>query len=103
MIVFKGAEMKFLGLLWSIVIWTVFATASSSEIKNPFLWHVSKGNTEFYLFGTMHLTDPSLLVLPQALENALDRSDAVYTEVSMELSEQMEATRLMLRKDGKIV
>jgi len=98
---FKGAEMKVLKLVWLIVMCTVLASASSGEIKTPFLWHLSKGNTEFYLFGTMHLADPSLQVLPEALEKALERSDAVYTEVSMEPAEQLEATRLMQREDGK--
>lgn len=93
--------MKILKLVWMMVVVTVLAAASSSAIKNPFLWHLSKGDTGFYLFGTMHLADPSLQVLPEALEKALERSDAVYTEVSMEPAEQLEATRLMQREDGK--
>lgn len=98
---YKGAEMKFLRLLVYLLVGSVLAVASSDAIKNPFLWHLSKGNTEFYLFGTMHLADPSLQVLPEALEKALSRADAVYTEVSMEPAEQLEATRLMQREDGK--
>ncbi|MBN2250389.1 MAG: TraB/GumN family protein [Campylobacterales bacterium] len=93
--------MKILKLVWLTVICTVLASASPGTIKNPFLWHLSRGNTGFYLFGTMHLADPSLQVLPVALEKALERSDAVYTEVSMEPADQLEATRMMLRLDGK--
>jgi len=98
---FKGAEMKFLRLLVYLLLGSVLAAASSDAIKNPFLWHVSKGDTEFYLFGTMHLADPSLQVLPETLGKALERSDAVYTEVSMEPAEQLESTRLMQRTDGR--
>ena len=98
---FKGAVMKILKLVCLTVICTVLASASSGAIKNPFLWHLSKGDTGFYLFGTMHLADPSLQVLPEALEKALERSDAVYTEVSMEPAAQLEATRLMQRADGR--
>lgn len=93
--------MKVLKLVWLTVICTVLSSASPGAIKNPFLWHLSKDNTGFYLFGTMHLADPSLQVLPEALEKALSRADAVYTEVSMEPAEQLEATRLMQREDGK--
>ncbi|MGC9350987.1 MAG: TraB/GumN family protein [Sulfurovum sp.] len=93
--------MKFLRLLVFLVLGSVLAAASSSGIKKPFLWHVDKGEAEFYLFGTMHLADPSLLVLPEAVKKALRRSDAVYTEVSMEPADQLKATGLMLRKDGE--
>lgn len=93
--------MKVLQIICFMLIGTFVASASSSGIKDPFLWHVSKNNTEFYLFGTMHLADPELLVLPKALKRALQHSDAVYTEVSMEPSVQMKAAMLMLRSDGK--
>lgn len=93
--------MKILRIIYLMVACTLLSAASSSEINNPFLWHVSKNNSEFYLFGTMHLADPALQVLPQSLETALNRSDAVYTEISMEPTEQMKATMLMLRSDGK--
>ncbi|MDD3592671.1 MAG: TraB/GumN family protein [Sulfurovum sp.] len=93
--------MKMLQLVWILLTGTVLASTSSSEIKAPFLWHLSKGNTEFYLFGTMHLSDPSLQVLPEALGKALSRADAVYTEISMESAEQFNATRVMQREDGK--
>ncbi|MFT7878960.1 MAG: TraB/GumN family protein [Sulfurimonas sp.] len=93
--------MRFLRVLVFFLVGNVLAAASSGTIKAPFLWHVSKGKTEFYLFGTMHLADPSLQVLPEGVEKAMVRSDAVYTEVSMEPSAQLKATRLMLRKDGE--
>ncbi|UFH60113.1 TraB/GumN family protein [Sulfurovum mangrovi] len=93
--------MRFLSMLVFLLLGTVMVAASSSAIKAPFLWHVNKGKVEFYLFGTMHLADPSLLVLPAKVEKAVERSDAVYTEVSMEPADQLKATRLMLRNDGK--
>ena len=93
--------MRFLRVLVFFLVGNVLAAASSGAIKAPFLWHAAKGKTEFYLFGTMHLADPSLAVLPEAVEQAVERSDAVYTEVSMEPADQLKATRLMLRKDGE--
>lgn len=101
MIVYEGVHMKLLRVFFYIVLLTVLSSASFSVIKNPFLWHVSKGKTEFYLFGTMHLADPLLKALPPQVEEALGRSDAVYTEVRMDPSEQMKSVELMMRTDGK--
>jgi len=41
------------------------STLANSAIKNPFLWEVTKDKEQFYLFGTMHLGDPDLQVLPE--------------------------------------
>ena len=92
---------KLIRAFFILLILTVFISASSIAIKNPFLWHVSKGKTEFYLFGTMHLADPVFQKLPVQLETVLKRSDAVYTEISMDPSVQMESTKLMIRDDGR--
>ena len=93
--------MRLLRVYLYIILVTVFSSASTSAIKDPFLWHVNKGKTEFYLFGTMHLSDPLLQELPTQLKRVLKRSDAVYTEVRMGPSEQMESVKLMMRNDGK--
>lgn len=93
--------MKLIRVFLYLFIMSVFVSASSGTVKHPFLWHVSKDNTAFYLFGTMHLADPSLEVLPPQLEKALERSDAVYTEIQMDPSVQQESIKLMMRTDGK--
>ena len=65
------------------------------------MWKVDKGEQHFYLFGTMHLADPDLQTLPKALSGVIDQSDFLRTEISMEIGNQLKASSLMLRKDGK--
>ena len=88
---------KLLVLLLSL---TIFAVAKEGLV-NPFLWEVKKGEQTFYLFGTMHLGDPKLQILPQALKVAIDKSDAVRTEIPMDVNLQMKSAILMMRSDGK--
>jgi uncharacterized protein YbaP (TraB family) len=95
-----GIKMKLLKILTLLLTFTIFAVANES-IKNPFLWEVKKGEQAFYLFGTMHLGDPKLQVLPSALKSAIDKSDEVRTEIPMDVSLQMKSVALMMRSDNK--
>ncbi len=88
---------KILIFLLSLSIFTV----ANEGIKNPFLWEVKKGEQNFYLFGTMHLGDPALQVLPKVLKIAIDKSDEVRTEIPMDASFQMKSAVLMMRSDDK--
>jgi len=88
---------KLLILLLSLTLLTV----ANEAIKHPFLWEVKKEEQVFYLFGTMHLGDPKLQMLPSALKVAIDKSDEVQTEIPMDASLQMKSATLMMRSDGK--
>ena len=88
---------KLLALLLTLTIFTV----ANEGIKNPFLWEVKKGEQTFYLFGTMHLGDPKLQMLPKALKVAIDKSDEVRTEIPMDVSFQMKSAVLMMRSDSR--
>lgn len=92
--------MKIFKLLTLLFALTVLSLASES-IDNPFLWEVKKGEQTFYLFGTMHLGDPKLQILPKALKDAIDKSDEVRTEVPMDVSFQVRSAALMMRHDTK--
>jgi len=92
--------MKLFKLLILLLTLTIF-TAANEGIKHPFLWEVKKGEQTFYLFGTMHLGDPKLQVLPKALKVAIDKSDEVRTEIPMDASFQMKSAALMMRSDDK--
>jgi uncharacterized protein YbaP (TraB family) len=70
--------------------------------EKPMLWKIERENAPpSYLFGTIHVSDPGVTNLHPAAQKAFDASDAVYTEVSMEMAAQLAATMAMLRKDGK--
>ncbi len=92
--------MKLFKLLTFLLSFTIL-TAANEGIKHPFLWEVKKGEHTFYLFGTMHLGDPKLQVLPVALKVAIDKSHEVHTEVPMDASLQMKSAVLMMRSDNK--
>ena len=74
---------------------------SQGHIDNPFLWKVTKDRQEFYLFGTMHLQVPELQILPKSLVEVIKRSDTVYTEIPMDISTQLHASRLVMRGDKR--
>ena len=92
--------MKLFKVLTLLLTFIVLSVANES-IKNPFLWEVKKGEQTFYLFGTMHLGDPKLQMLPFSLKTAIDKSDEVRTEIPMDASLQMKSVTLMMRSDNK--
>ncbi len=92
--------MKIFKLLILLLTLTSLGVAKQG-IDNPFLWEVKKGEQSFFLFGTMHLGDPKLQILPQALKVAIDKSDAVRTEIPMDVNLQMKSAALMMRRDAK--
>lgn len=91
--------MRLLSILILSLTFTL-GTLANSTIKNPFLWEVTKGKEQFYLFGTMHLGDPDLQVLPVKLQNIIKNSETVYTEVPMDFSTQLKAARAVMREDN---
>ncbi len=92
--------MKLFKLLILLLTFTILSVANEG-IKNPFLWEVKKDKQSFYLFGTMHLGDPKLQVLPKALKIAIDKSDEVRTEIPLDASLQMKSVALMMRSDNR--
>jgi len=75
--------------------------SAQERIRNPFLWKVTKGEQEFYLFGTIHLAEPELQLLPKSLVKVLNTSDRIYIEVPMDRATQRKATQLSLRRDHR--
>jgi hypothetical protein len=67
------------------------ADADTPAKPCPFLWEATSGDTTVYLFGTIHLPDERVLDLPPSVRGALDRADAVHTELPMDAATQMKA------------
>lgn len=64
------------------------------------LWKIEKGDVApSYLFGTMHLTDPRVLELPTAAEQAYQAADTVVIETTDILDPQKAAASLLSRPD----
>ncbi len=92
--------MKIMKIVLALVVLILSLTAEEI-LKNPFLWKVEKGNQSSYLFGTIHVPAPELSVLPTKVKKAIDSCDGVQTELDMNFMNQMKASQLMLRDDGK--
>ena len=88
---------KILFITWVL---TCFIFGQTTIVK-PFLWEVSKSTQTFYLFGTIHLADPVLQNLPRELKTAIDKSDEVRTELTLDADFPLKSWQLMLRKDHK--
>jgi len=55
---------------------------SSADLDHPsFLWEVTKGDAQAWLFGTMHFSDPEVTHLGLEVHQVLDAADAIFTEV----------------------
>ncbi len=92
--------MKSIKVVLVLVVLTL-SLAAEEVLKNPFLWKVEKNNQTSYLFGTIHVPAPELSVLPTKVKKAIDSCDGVQTELDMNFMNQMKASQLMLRDDGK--
>ncbi|MEM9101587.1 MAG: TraB/GumN family protein [Pseudomonadota bacterium] len=69
-------------------------SAEAQGITKPFLWEI-EGKVPSYLFGTIHLPDPSLYPLPASVSAALNRADHIYTEITLDAVTQLKATQAM--------
>lgn len=86
-----------------------FAADGTGEAREPehplkpFLWKVEGGDLEkpSWLFGTIHLGSGPLGTLHPAARRALDGSDAVFTELPMDMATQMGLTKHLLRDDDQ--
>ena len=64
------------------------------------LWRVEKdGVAPSYIFGTMHVTDPRALVLPEAAEKAFQASSQLVIETTEVLDPQGASMAMMARPD----
>ncbi len=77
-------------------------TEEPSKYADALLWKVSKDNLEpSYLFGTIHVSDPKIVNLPQAVSSTLNASDIFVMEAIPELEETLKLTQMMFFDDGR--
>jgi len=81
--------------LLTILTLTLFLFGSANE-QNLFLWKATKGNSTIYLFGTIHLPHPLVFSIMPKVKKVIDKSDAVYTEMTLDLATQLSALKYML-------
>lgn len=83
----------------AFVFAAVFSARAEGTAK-PLLWKIEGGKKPSYLFGTIHLTRPAVTTLPKTVSGALDRADAVFTEVPADMATMLGATQKMFLPDG---
>lgn len=79
------------------------AIPKQAGIQKPFLWRI-KAQTDdkpSYLFGTIHLSRPTVTALPPRVLTALHAVDAVYTEIPMDPTTLVQMTPRMFLPEGK--
>ncbi len=62
------------------LLFLLLPALAAAEWAAPFLWRI-EGDKPSYLFGTIHLADPRLAILPAAVDDAFKEAGAVYTEI----------------------
>jgi len=75
-------------------------TKETPSPQVPILWKLET-QPPAWLFGTIHIPDPSVNQLPPAAKIIFAQSDYVLTEIPMEFSDMNTIAGLMKRRDGK--
>ncbi|MBS9722263.1 TraB/GumN family protein [Tianweitania sp. BSSL-BM11] len=74
--------------------------AAQTENGEGLLWKIERaGAAPSFLFGTMHVTDPRVLALPPAADEALDAADRLVIETTDALSQNRMMAVLAKRPD----
>ncbi len=68
--------------------------------ERPFLWLV-EGKTPCFIYGTIHLPDARVLTLPPVVEQAIERCDALQTEIPFDMATLVEASARALLPENK--
>lgn len=73
------------------------APAYSQEAPNPALWSISDDDSTLYLFGTIHILNPSLKWKTTKVENALAAAETVYFEAPADTSNPAATQQLVMK------
>mgnify|MGYP000574906255 FL=1 len=97
--------MQALSRISQFFILALFIATSFNSVAAPALFKVEKNGTSSYLFGTVHVGDPSMKGLPEKVTKAIDQSEQVVVEVDISkltpLQMQQRSMPFMMLKDGK--
>jgi uncharacterized protein YbaP (TraB family) len=76
------------------------AAEAQAAVERPLLWRIELP-TPSYLYGTIHLPDERVTDLPPVVAETMERCDALYTELPMELSLMMKQLGRMQLPEGQ--
>ncbi|MBM3960769.1 MAG: TraB/GumN family protein [Planctomycetes bacterium] len=75
------------------------AVAAPTQVERPLLWRIELAPPS-YLFGTIHLPDDRVTELPPVVADVIERCDALYTELPMDLALLMKQMGRMQLPEG---
>ena len=71
----------------ALLLTAAAAAAEPAASERPLLWRIS-GEAPSYLYGTIHVSDPRVVALPEAVTSALDASEVFCSEVLLDAESQ---------------
>lgn len=75
---------------------------SPSKYVDALLWKVTSDNRESsYIFGTIHVSDPRIVKLPQPVSELLNTTDIFAMEALPEPEESLKLSQMMFFADGR--
>lgn len=86
--------MKILAIL-SVFAWVT--ALSATQAKAPAMWRVADADSEFWLFGTVHLLPPNVSWRSATFERAFAAADTVYLEIDPHARPKGGMQRLLLQ------
>ncbi len=76
--------------------------AQKLKYDKGLLWQVNKaGQATSYVFGTIHVSDPSIVALPEPVSQALNSSEQFVMEALPDTEQIMLMTRMMFFQEGQ--
>jgi len=99
------SEIRFRGVVmnWvrSVVICAVVAFSFSIPLSaDPAIWHLSDGDSDIYLFGTVHILPPDLEWRSEEINAAFESADTVWFEAPASDPALMGETLQLIQQHG---
>ncbi|MBI4006119.1 MAG: TraB/GumN family protein, partial [Gammaproteobacteria bacterium] len=103
-------------LIWPCLLWADQVTQGdcrtlqpateqfdeSLEYGDALLWKISRdGHEPSYIFGTIHVSDPEIVELPEPVSSKLNASDVFVMEALPDPEESLELSHMMFFSDGR--
>src|SRR5690606_28880684 len=79
----------------------VWLHAQARDVRRPFLWRAERPEAPpVWLFGTVHVPDSRVQVLPPAVQHVLAEATHVVTEIPLDLESQLSVSQRLLLPAG---
>jgi uncharacterized protein YbaP (TraB family) len=92
------------GLAAALVFAICSVAIAAQQSARPYLWKITRADgsgAPSWLFGTIHLQRPDVATLAPAVREAVDKANAVYTELPMDTETILGLTPKLMIPDGK--